>query len=162
MSLDDAELDFLAQNMGILSPEEAEEVATLLDELYKRREAQACRDDLIEFCKKMQEDYKVGKHHRMLADELMAIANGTKDRVCVNMPPRHGKSQLVSIYYPAWFIGKFPNKKILMVSHTSDLAVDFGRKVRNIIDSPAYKAIFPTVTLAADSKSAGQIGRAHV
>lgn len=156
MTLDDAELDFLAQNMHILSPEEAEEVGVLLDELEKRRSAMACRDDLIEFCKKMQDDYKVGKHHRMLADELMGIADGTKDRVCVNMPPRHGKSQLVSIYYPAWFIGKFPNKKILMVSHTSDLAVDFGRKVRNIIDSPAYKEIFPTVTLAADSKSAGR------
>lgn len=156
MTLDDAELDFLAQNMHILSPEEAAEVGVLLDELEKRRSAKACRDDLIEFCKKMQDDYKVGKHHRMLADELMGIADGTKDRVCVNMPPRHGKSQLVSIYYPAWFIGKYPNKKILMVSHTSDLAVDFGRKVRNIIDSPAYKEIFPTVALAADSKSAGR------
>ena len=156
MTLDDAELDFLAQNMHILSPEEAAEVEVLLDELEKRRSAKACRDDLIEFCKKMQEDYKVGKHHRMLADELMAITEGTKDRVCVNMPPRHGKSQLVSIYFPAWFIGKYPNKKILMVSHTSDLAVDFGRKVRNIIDSAAYKEIFPTVTLAADSKSAGR------
>lgn len=156
MTLDDAELDFLAQNMHILSPEEAAEVEVLIDELEKRRSAKACRDDLIEFCKKMQEDYKVGKHHRMLADELMAITEGTKDRVCVNMPPRHGKSQLVSIYFPAWFIGKYPNKKILMVSHTSDLAVDFGRKVRNIIDSPTYKEIFPTVTLAADSKSAGR------
>jgi predicted phage terminase large subunit-like protein len=156
MTLDDAELDFLAQNMHILSPEEAMEVGQLLDELEKRRSAKACRDDLIEFCKKMQDDYKVGRHHRMLADELMAITEGTKDRVCVNMPPRHGKSQLVSIYFPAWFIGKYPNKKILMVSHTSDLAVDFGRKVRNIIDSPAYKEIFPTVTLAADSKSAGR------
>lgn len=156
MTLDDAELDFLAQNMHILSPEEAAEVEVLLDELEKRRSAKACRDDLIEFCKKMQDDYKVGKHHRMLADELMAITEGTKDRVCVNMPPRHGKSQLVSIYFPSWFIGKYPNKKILMVSHTSDLAVDFGRKVRNIIDSPAYKEIFPTVTLAADSKSAGR------
>jgi predicted phage terminase large subunit-like protein len=142
--------------MDILSPEEAEEVGQLIDELAKRRSAQACRDDLIEFCKKMQEDYKVGKHHRILANQLMALADGTKDRVCVNIPPRHGKSQLVSIYYPAWFIGKYPNKKILMVSHTTDLAVDFGRKVRNIIDTQTYKDIFPTVTLAADSKSAGR------
>ena len=156
MTLDDAELDYLAQNMHILSPEEAAEVETLLDELHKRREAQACRDDLIEFCKKMQPDYIVGKHHRMLADELMAIAEGKKDRICVNMPPRHGKSQLVSTYYPAWFLGKYPSKQVLLVSHTSDLAVDFGRKVRNIIDSSTYKTIFPTVTLAADSKSAGR------
>jgi len=155
-SLMDAELEFIAKHMDILSPEEASEVEQLINELQSRQEAKDCRDDLIEFCKKMMPDYKVGKHHRMLADELMAIAEGKKDRVCVNIPPRHGKSQLVSIYYPAWFIGKFPNKKILMVSHTSDLAVDFGRKVRNIIDTPEYKKIFPTVTLAADSKSAGR------
>jgi predicted phage terminase large subunit-like protein len=74
----------------------------------------------------------------------------------VNIPPRHGKSQLVSIYFPAWFIGKYPNKKVLMVSHTADLATDFGRKVRNIIDTEAYRKIFPTVTLAQDSKSAGR------
>ena len=155
-SLTDAELDYLSQHMDILSPEEASAIETLVDELEKRRAAQACRDDLIEFCKRMQPDYIVGKHHRMLADELMAIASGDKDRICVNMPPRHGKSQLVSTYYPAWFLGKYPSKQVLLVSHTSDLAVDFGRKVRNIIDSDTYKTIFPTVSLAADSKSAGR------
>ena len=155
-SLTDAELDLIAQNMDLLSPAEAAEVEVLIDELYKRRSAEACRNDLIEFCKRMQPDYIVGKHHRMLADELMAIAEGNKDRVCVNMPPRHGKSQLVSTYYPAWFLGKYPSKQVLLVSHTTDLAVDFGRKVRNIIDSDIYKEIFPTVSLAADSKSAGR------
>ena len=155
-SLTDAELDLIAQNMDMLSPAEAAEVEVLIDELYKRRSAEACRKDLIEFCKRMQPDYIVGKHHRMLADELMAIAEGNKDRVCVNMPPRHGKSQLVSTYYPAWFLGKYPSKQVLLVSHTTDLAVDFGRKVRNIIDSDIYKEIFPTVSLAADSKSAGR------
>jgi len=91
-----------------------------------------------------------------LANLLMDIAAGNKDRVCVNMPPRHGKSQMVSIYFPAWFMGKYPNKKVLMVSHTTDLAVDFGRKVRNIIDSDDYKLVFPNVALASDSKSAGR------
>jgi len=155
-SLTDAELEYLSQHMDILSPEEAAAIEALVDELEKRRAAQACRDDLIEFCKRMQPDYIVGKHHRMLANELMAIASGEKDRICVNMPPRHGKSQLVSTYYPAWFLGKYPSKQVLLVSHTSDLAVDFGRKVRNIIDSDTYKTIFPTVSLAADSKSAGR------
>jgi predicted phage terminase large subunit-like protein len=120
------------------------------------KKSEAARNDLIEFCKAMQPDYKVGKHHRILANLLMDIAEGKKDRICVNMPPRHGKSQLVSIYFPAWFIGRYPNKKVLMVSHTTDLAVDFGRKVRNLIDSEPYRRIFPTVLLAADSKSAGR------
>jgi len=154
--LTDAELEFLVNNLDKFDDADAEELDLAIDELQKRKDAKACRLDLIEFCKKMQPDYKVGKHHRILADELMAIANGEKDRVCVNIPPRHGKSQLVSIYFPAWFLGKCPDKKVLMVSHTTDLAVDFGRKVRNLIDTPIYKQIFPTVTLAADNKSAGR------
>jgi len=72
------------------------------------------------------------------------------------MPPRHGKSQLVSIYFPAWFLGKNPDKKVLMVSHTTDLAVDFGRKVRNLISTDDYREIFPDTQLAIDSKSAGR------
>jgi hypothetical protein len=154
--LTDDDIDLLVTHIDQFDSSEQEEVLQIADALTSRRQAQSCRDDLIEFCKHIQADYKVGKHHRILADMLMAIAEGDKDRVCVNIPPRHGKSQLVSIYFPAWFIGKYPTKKVLMVSHTSDLAVDFGRKVRNIIDTEAYKQVFPTVLLAQDSKSAGR------
>ena len=150
------ELQLMLDNLDAYTPAEQAEISKIADILEQRQQAVRCHNDLIEFCKHMQEDYKVGKHHRILANQLMSIAEGFKDRVCVNMPPRHGKSQLVSIYFPAWFIGKYPNKKVLMVSHTSDLAVDFGRKVRNTIDTERYKQIFPTVTLAQDSKSAGR------
>jgi predicted phage terminase large subunit-like protein len=155
-SLTEAELRHLYNNLHILTPAEQEEVLRIAEELERRRLAERCRRDLVAFCQYMQADYKVGRHHKVLADLLMEIAEGKKDRICVNIPPRHGKSQLVSIYFPAWFLGKYPDKKVLMVSHTTDLAVDFGRKVRNIIDSDAYKAIFPTVGLASDSKSAGR------
>ena len=161
--LNDIPLDFtelevqqMLDNLDAFSPEEQAEILKITETLEKRQHAGACIDDLIEFCKHMQPDYLVGKHHRRLADLLMRIAAGDEDRICVNMPPRHGKSQLVSIYFPAWFMGKYPNKKVLMVSHTTDLAVDFGRKVRNIIDSAPYKEIFPHVHLASDSKSAGR------
>ena len=131
-----------------------------LDKMIRKLEEedtlQKTRDDLIEFCKKMQPDYKVGRHHRILADQLMALEDGSKDRVCVNIPPRHGKSQLVSIFYPAWFLGRNPGKKVMMVSHTTDLAVDFGRKVRNLIATESYNEVFPEVALAVDSKSAGR------
>jgi predicted phage terminase large subunit-like protein len=154
--LSDEDIELLVNNIDQFDEAEQEEILQVAQTLADRRHAEVCRNDLIEFCKAMQSDYKVGKHHRILANMLMSIAEGRKDRVCVNIPPRHGKSQLVSIYFPAWFIGKYPNKKVLMVSHTADLAVDFGRKVRNIIDTPVYKQIFPTVTLAQDSKSAGR------
>jgi predicted phage terminase large subunit-like protein len=154
--LSDEEVDFMVEHIDQFEPEERAEIVAAADALAARRHAAACHTDLIEFCKHMQPDYKVGKHHRILADLLMQIADGNKDRICVNIPPRHGKSQLVSIYFPAWFIGKYSNKKVMMVSHTTDLAVDFGRKVRNLIDTEAYRQIFPTVNLAADSKSAGR------
>ncbi len=150
------EIQHMLDNIDMFSVDEAVEIEKLVDELDKRRTVKAAHDDLIEFCKLMQPDYLVGKHHRMLADLLMAIERGDKDRACVNIPPRHGKSQLVSIFYPAWYLGRNPDKKVMMVSHTTDLAVDFGRKVRNIIASEAYADIFPTVKLASDSKSAGR------
>jgi len=146
----------LLDNIDAFNPDEIAEVTRLAEELDERRANAKAYDDLIEFAKRMQPDYKVGKHHRRLANMLMAIERGDKDRICVNMPPRHGKSQLVSIFYPAWFLGRNPDKKVMMVSHTTDLAVDFGRKVRNLIATDAFKGVFPTVTLASDSKSAGR------
>jgi len=150
------EIQVMLDNLDEYTPDEVVEIDKLVDELDARKRNKLAYDDLIEFCKAMQPDYIVGKHHRILADMLMAIEQGEKDRICVNIPPRHGKSQLVSIFFPAWFLGRNPNKKVMMVSHTTDLAVDFGRKVRNLIAIEAYKAIFPTVNLAADSKSAGR------
>jgi predicted phage terminase large subunit-like protein len=151
-----AEIQSMLSNIDAFTDDEAIEIERLVDELAKRRINKLAHDDLIEFCKIMQPDYIVGKHHRILADLLMAIERGDKDRACVNIPPRHGKSQLVSIFYPAWYLGRNPDKKVMMVSHTTDLAVDFGRKVRNIIANDTYREIFPTVKLASDSKSAGR------
>lgn len=156
MAFSEAEIQHMLDNLDSFSEDELVEIEKIVGELSTRQHNQAARDDLIEFCKRMQPDYKVGRHHRILADKLMALENGTKDRVCVNIPPRHGKSQLVSIFYPAWFLGRNPDKKVMMVSHTTDLAVDFGRKVRNLIATSEYVEIFPNVSLAIDSKSAGR------
>ena len=150
------EVQQMLDNLDSFSDEEIAEIDKLVEELGIRKRNKTAYDDLIEFCKRMQDDYIVGRHHRILADLLMAIEAGDEDRICVNIPPRHGKSQLVSIFFPAWFLGRNPNKKVMMVSHTTDLAVDFGRKVRNLISLDDYKAIFPAVKLAVDSKSAGR------
>ena len=156
INFSEEELTVMLDNLDQYSSEEVTEIDRLVDELSNRKYKTKVYDDLIEFCKHMQPDYKVGTHHRMLANLLMDIEQGKKDRICVNIPPRHGKSQLVSIMFPAWFLGRNPNKKVMMVSHTTDLAVDFGRKVRNLIASDDYKKIFPEVQLAVDSKSAGR------
>lgn len=155
------EIERMLSNLDAFTPEEVAEIDRMVDELAARNANQASYDDLLAFCKKMDPNYIVGRHHRLLANMLMDIEKGVKDRICVNMPPRHGKSQLVSIFYPAWFLGRNPDKKVMMVSHTTDLAVDFGRKVRNLIATDGYKEVFPTVSLAIDSKSAGRWNTNH-
>ena len=139
LGFSEAELRALAANLHLLDPDEAEEVEKLLEELETRTKREAAHNDLISFCLYMDPNYKVGRHHRILADKLMELESGIEDRATVNMPPRHGKSELTSKYFPAWFIGRNPTKKLMMVSHTTDLAVDFGRKVRNLIDDPKFQ-----------------------
>jgi hypothetical protein len=85
------------------------------------------RDNLLSFADHVYPGYKVGPHHRRLAKLFEDIAAGRKKRVIVNIAPRHGKSELISYLAPAWFLGKFPHKKVIMASHTADLAVNFDR-----------------------------------
>lgn len=154
--LDPAVAAELIQLLPSMTDEEKANVLDIIAEIEKRQMAERCRNDLLEFCKYIDPSYVVAAHHRKLARLLMDLAEGKKDRIAVSIPPRHGKSHLISTLFPAWYLGKYPDKKILMVSHTADLAVDFGRKVRNIIAADRYKDIFPNVTLAQDSKSAGR------
>ena len=157
----ESEIEEMLANIDRFSDEEVLEIEGLVDELSARKINQAAQQDLIAFCIMMQPDYIVGKHHRILADILMAIELGNKTRAVVNIPPRHGKTQIGSIYYAAWYLGRNPTHKVMMVSHTTDLAVDFGRKVRNLIASKAFHDVFPDVALAADSKSAGRWNTNH-
>ncbi len=150
------ELGMLLQNVDKMSPAELAEVHTMLEELEVRKTRTLRQTSLIEFCRHMQDDYKVGAHHKRLASLLEDIESGKRDRICVSVAPRHGKSQLVSIYYTAWYLGRNPTHKVMLVSHTTDLAVDFGRKIRNLIASAAYQEVFPGITLSSDSKSAGR------
>lgn len=131
-------------------------VLDLLDEWEKREHAKKCRNSLLTFVKSINPDYKIGAHHKILAGKLEKAARGELDRLATAIAPRFGKSLLLSLYFPAWFMGNFPEQKLIISSHTADLAVDFGKKVRNLIDTAQYKAIFPGVALAADSKSAGR------
>lgn len=150
------ELDTLIENIDYYEPEDQAEILDLIEKHEQQVKMQAAQNDLLEFCKMMQPDYNVGAHHKILAKTLMQVEKGEKDRVTVSIGPRHGKSQLSSIYYSAWFLGRNPTKSVMLVSHTADLAVDFGRKVRNLISTDEYRQIFPDVQLSADSKSAGR------
>ena len=97
-----------------------------------------------------------GEHHKIMADAFERVANGELKRLIVNMPPRHTKSEFASYLFPAWFLGKYPEKKIIQTAHTAELAVGFGRKVRNLISNDDYQKIFKGVELSSDSKAAGR------
>jgi len=123
-----------------------------------------CQDNFLYFvqtvwpdfiCRKEKDPKKWG-HHQHIAFELTKISKGRGGRLIVNMPPRHTKSEFASYLFPAWYIGKFPKKKIMQVSHNAELSARFGSKVRNLIDSQEYKNIFGDVRLREDSKAKGR------
>jgi predicted phage terminase large subunit-like protein len=150
------ELKALLKNLHKLPKGEQVRLLEVVEELEARKKQAKARTSLLDFAQMMMPEYKIGRHHRQLAQLLEDMAHGRKSRVTVSIAPRMGKSQLTSIFFPAWFIGNWPDKKIMMVSHTADLAVDFGRKVRNLVATEEYKQIFPDVGLSVDSKSAGR------
>ena len=136
-------------------------LATLNSELQLRRQRRKAGDNFMDFVGEMWPTFIHGAHHAKMAKAFEEVANGTCKRLIINMPPRHTKSEFASYMLPSWFLGKFPNKKVIQTSHTAELAVGFGRKVRNLVDSEPYKRIFPDVELQSDSKAAGRWNTNH-
>ena len=151
-------LDIIKQALPHMTPQEKARNLQLLKEYESNLIKQQGSDRFLDFISHVYPNYIVGDHHKRLAQLFEDIANGKKKRIIVNIAPRHGKSELISYLAPAWFLGKHPAKKVIMASHTADLAVNFGRRVRNLVGSDSYKDIFPEVELQADSKSASRWG----
>jgi predicted phage terminase large subunit-like protein len=127
-----------------------------LDEYKAAIQREAAQENFIKFVKEMWAGFIDGRHHKVMAKQFERIASGECKRLIINMPPRHTKSEFASYMLPAWFLGKFPEKKIIQCSNTAELAVGFGRKVRNLLDSNQYSQVFPNVHLRHDSKAAGR------
>lgn len=123
--------------------------------LLEMDRVQRCRESFLFFVRQMWPGFVSGKHHQIMADAFERVAKGTLKRLIINMPPRHTKSEFASYLLPAWFLGKFPEKKIIQTAHTAELAVGFGRKVRNLVQSEQYLKVFET-KLSSDSKAAGR------
>jgi len=121
--------------------------------LDKQEETQK---DFLTFVKAVWPDFVEGKHHKIYAEKLNRIANGELKRLIVNMPPRHTKSEFASHLFPAFYMGRHPKAKLIQTTHTGELAIRFGRKAKNMIESTEYERVFPNVRLAADSKAAGR------
>jgi len=115
-------------------------------------------DSFMVFANHVYENFIEGEHHRIIAEKLERVARGELKRLIINMPPRHSKSEFASFLMPAWFLGRNPKLKIIQATHNTELAVRFGRKVRDLIDDPQYKEIFPNTNLKEDNKGAGKWG----
>ena len=121
----------------------------------KKRRILAQRN-LIDFTELTFPRYRTAEHHRVIAGQLERIERGEIDRLMLLVPPRHGKSELASHRFPAWYLGRQPDKQFISVSATEGLASDFGRAVRNTISSLEYQGIFENTTLAEDSQAKGK------
>jgi predicted phage terminase large subunit-like protein len=139
-----------------LPKDEAAELLAMFDELDGRKRQTLAQNDFLTFIAAIDPNYKFGVHLKRLGTLLMQVETNEKNRIAVSMAPRMGKSQMISIYYPAWYLGKHPDHKVIVASHTADLAVVMARKVRNLINTPEYKAIFPQTNIASDAKAAAQ------
>ena len=113
------------------------------------------KEDFLSFVKCVWPDFVEGSHHRHIADKFNKLATGEINRLIINMPPRHTKSEFASYLLPAWMVGRDPKLKIIQATHTAELAIRFGRKAKNLIDSENYRKIFKTA-LQEDSKAAGR------
>lgn len=142
--------------MNLLSPEEQQMVLEQVREYDNALLREEGQEDFMKFVTTMWPGFIHGRHHVLMARKFEQIANGEIKRLIINMPPRHTKSEFASFMLPAWFLGRFPSKKIIQCSNTAELAVGFGRKVRNLVDSEVYAKIFPNVALRSDSKAAGR------
>ena len=136
--------------------DDAAELLAMFDELEERKAITAARDDFLAFIAAIDKSYKFGTHLKKLGSLLMDVEENVKNRIAVSMAPRMGKSQMISIYYPAWYLGRHPDHKVIVASHTADLAIVMARKVRNLIQSAEYARIFPKTKIASDAKAAAQ------
>src|SRR6056300_966549 len=144
------------QKIANLPDDQKREILDLLDELEEAKSKEESRTDFLTFVNKMWPTFIAGKHHAKMADAFERVARGELKRLIVNMPPRHTKSEFASYLFPAWFLGRYPEKKVIQTAHTAELAVGFGRKVRNLIQSEDFQKVFKGITLSSDSKAAGR------
>lgn len=146
----------LQKFLGRLPADEREAISGILEELSTRKLRKKVSDDFMAYVQQVWPTFIHGQHHARMARAFEEVARGECKRLIINMPPRHTKSEFASYLLPSWFYGKFPHKKIIQTSHTAELAVGFGRKVRNLVDSEVYKRLFPALDLQSDSKAAGR------
>jgi len=143
-------------NLHALSDEKLKELLLLEEQLKRIDTREAAQKSFMAYVQHVYDGFIVGRHHKIISEKLERIADGTLKRLIVNMPPRHSKSEFASYLMPSWFLGRNPKLKIIQATMNTELAVRFGRKVRDLIADPVYHEIFPKTDLKPDSQAAGR------
>ena len=138
-----------------LPPDAQKEFLKLAMKLEEKTKQEKIHDSFLDFVKHVWPEFIEGKHHKKIAEKFNQIAKGKIKRLIINMPPRHTKSEFASFLLPSWMVGRKPNLKIIQSTHTTELAIRFGRKAKNLMDSEEYKQVFKT-RLREDSQAAGK------
>ena len=138
-----------------LPPDAQKEFLKLAMKLDEKTKQEKVHGDFLTFVKHCWPEFIEGKHHKKIAEKFNQIAEGKIKRLIINMPPRHTKSEFASFLLPAWMVGRRPNLKIIQSTHTTELAIRFGRKAKTLMDDPVYKQVFKT-RLREDSQAAGK------
>ena len=148
----------MSSTLESLPDEVLKEILALKQAEIRIATREKAQNQFMPFVHHVYDGFIEGRHHRIIAEKLEKIATGELKRLIVNMPPRHSKSEFASYLMPAWFLGRNPKLKIIQATHNTELAVRFGRKVRNLIETESYYEIFPETKLKADDKAAGRWG----
>ena len=123
-------------NVPMTIPEEVlKQYARLLEKQKQHISSDHAKKDFMAYCKTVWPEFIEGKHHKIMAKKFNGLADGSIKRLIVNMPPRHTKSEYASYLLPSYLMGLNPKLKIIQATHTGELAVRFGRKVRNLMNS---------------------------
>jgi len=152
----DQQLETFLGKIRSLPYEEQRDMLGLLEKFERAKTREEVTKKFLPFIRKMWPAFIEGSHHSIMGDAFERVVDGKLKRLIINMPPRHTKSEFASYLLPAWFLGRYPEKKVIQTAHTAELAVGFGRKVRNLVGDQDYQKIFPGISLRQDSKAAGR------
>jgi predicted phage terminase large subunit-like protein len=143
-------------DLSVISEPKLKRYAQLIDRAGQLKMAETAKVNFLDFVSVIWPQFICGEHHKKVAEAYERVARGELKRLIVNMPPRHTKSEFASWLLGAWMMGLRPDMKIMETTHTGELALNFGRKVRNTIASQEYGKVFPDVHLSVDSTAAGR------
>ncbi|HXA25577.1 MAG TPA: hypothetical protein VNW90_25140, partial [Acetobacteraceae bacterium] len=148
------DLDYFEKNFAFLPANVQNAVREQLVRLRGGDPVVESRENFLSFVRRVWPQYVHGRHHDVMAEAFERIERGELKRCIINMPPRSTKSRFTSILFPAWYLGRHPERKIFEASHSASLSGDFGRDLRNLVRTEEYQEIFPGVILRQDSRAA--------